>query len=78
MEQRTLEDRRHRLMVGNDPKLLPVSFALVGPVSGLLGARTTLIAAGVGAGGILILALALLPGLRDIDRAEPDGATVQP
>ena len=58
--------------------LLPVSFALVGPVSGLLGARTTLIAAGVGAGGILILALALLPGLRDIDRVEPDKAAVQP
>jgi MFS family permease len=58
--------------------LLPVSFALVGPVSGLLGARTTLIAAGVGAGGILIAALALLPGLRDIDRAEPDSAAALP
>jgi hypothetical protein len=55
-----------------------VSFALVGPVSGLLGARTTLIAAGVGAGGILIAALALLPGLRDIDRAEPDSAAALP
>jgi DHA3 family tetracycline resistance protein-like MFS transporter len=56
--------------------LLPVSFALVGPVSGLLGARTTLIAAGLGAGSILMVALVLLPGLRDIDRAEPSRPAV--
>jgi MFS family permease len=56
--------------------LLPVSFALVGPVSGLLGARATLVAAGVGAGSILIVALIWLPGLRDIDRAEPSPEVV--
>jgi MFS family permease len=50
--------------------LLPVSFALVAPVSGLLGARWTLIAAGVSAGTVLLAALLWLPGLRDIDRAE--------
>jgi MFS family permease len=56
--------------------LLPVSFALVGPVSGLLGARTTLMAAGIGSGSILFAALIWLPGLRDIDRAEPSPAVV--
>ena len=56
--------------------LLPVSFALVGPVSGLLGARTTLVAAGVCSGSILIAALIWLPGLRDIDRAEPSPEVV--
>jgi MFS family permease len=56
--------------------LLPVSFALVGPVSGLFGARTTLVAAGVCAGSILIAALIWLPGLRDIDRAEPSPEVV--
>jgi hypothetical protein len=50
--------------------LLPVSFALVAPVSGLLGARSTLIAAGVSAGTVLLAALLWLPGLRDIDRAD--------
>jgi MFS family permease len=50
--------------------LLPVSFALVAPVSGLLGARSTLIAAGVSAGTVLLAALLWLPGLRDIDHAE--------
>jgi hypothetical protein len=56
--------------------LLPVSFALVGPVSGLFGVRTTLVAAGIGSGSILIAALIWLPGLRDIDRAEPSPEVV--
>ncbi len=51
--------------------LLPLSFALVGPVSGLLGARTTLIVTGLCSASVLIASLVLLPGLRDIDRAEP-------
>jgi MFS family permease len=53
--------------------LLPLSFALVGPVSGLLGARTTLITTGLCSASVLVASLVLLPGLRDIDRAEPVG-----
>jgi hypothetical protein len=53
--------------------LLPLSFALTGPVSGLLGARTTLIAAGV-LGGIVTFAALLLPGMRDIETARTDPA----
>ena len=51
--------------------LLPLSFALTGPVSGLLGARATLIAAGV-LGGIVTFAALLLPGMRDIETARTD------
>jgi MFS family permease len=47
--------------------LLPASFALVGPVSGLLGARATLIVAGLGAGTILLAALLVVPELREPD-----------
>jgi len=47
--------------------LLPASFALVGPVSGLLGARATLVVAGVGAGTILLAALLAVPELREAD-----------
>jgi MFS family permease len=49
--------------------LLPVSFALVGPISGLLGARTTLIAAGLASGTVLLVALLSVPELR---RPEPE------
>jgi MFS family permease len=52
--------------------LLPISFGLVGPVSGLLGARATLIAAGLAAAGILIATLIWLPGLREIDAVQPE------
>jgi MFS family permease len=45
--------------------LLPLSFALVGPISGALGVRTTLIAAGLGSGSILVAALAAVPDLRE-------------
>ena len=46
--------------------LLPLSFALTGPVSGGLGARTTLIAAGV-LGAVVTFAALLLPGMRDVE-----------
>ena len=46
--------------------LLPLSFALTGPVSAALGARTTLIAAGV-LGATVTLAALVLPGMRDIE-----------
>jgi DHA3 family tetracycline resistance protein-like MFS transporter len=48
--------------------LLPVSLALTGPVAGALGARTTLMAAGI-LGGIVTLAALALPGMRDVETA---------
>jgi DHA3 family tetracycline resistance protein-like MFS transporter len=51
--------------------LLPVSFALTGPVSGAIGAQTTLAAAGV-IGGAVTLAALFLPGMRAVEGlAEP-------
>jgi hypothetical protein len=50
--------------------LLPLSFALTGPVSGAIGARATLIGAGL-LGAIVTLAALYVPGMRDLDeRAE--------
>ena len=46
--------------------LLPLSFALTGPVSAALGAQTTLIAAGA-LGGVVTFAALLLPGMRDVE-----------
>jgi DHA3 family tetracycline resistance protein-like MFS transporter len=51
--------------------LLPVSFALTGPVSGAIGAQATLIGAGL-LGGVITFGALLLPGMRDIEgRADP-------
>jgi DHA3 family tetracycline resistance protein-like MFS transporter len=51
--------------------LLPVSFALTGPVSGAIGAQATLIGAGL-LGGVITFSALLLPGMRDIEgRADP-------
>lgn len=52
--------------------LLPVSLALTGPVSALMGVRTTLVAAGV-LGALATLAGLALPGMREVDHA-PAGA----
>ena len=56
--------------------LLPLSFALTGPVSSEIGVRTTLIAAGV-LGALVTAAALLVPGVREIDgepaRARPRG-----
>jgi DHA3 family tetracycline resistance protein-like MFS transporter len=46
--------------------LLPVSFALTGPVSGAIGARTTLIGAGV-IGAVVTLAALFVPGVRAVE-----------
>jgi MFS family permease len=46
--------------------LLPLSFALTGPVSGAIGAQTTLIAAGL-LGAVVTFAALLLPGMRDVE-----------
>jgi MFS family permease len=46
--------------------LLPLSFALTGPVSAVLGVQGTLIAGGV-VGGAVTFAALLLPGMRDVE-----------
>ena len=48
--------------------LLPVSFALTGPVAAAAGAQATLVAAGT-AGAAVTLAALFLPGMRDVERA---------
>jgi len=53
--------------------LLPLSFALTGPVSAALGARTTLIAAGV-LGAVVTFGALLLPGMRDVEEARTESA----
>jgi MFS family permease len=56
--------------------LLPLSFALTGPVSSALGVRTTLVGAGL-LGALVTAAALLVPGVREIDdepaRARPRG-----
>jgi MFS family permease len=49
--------------------LLPVSFALTGPVAGAIGTQETLLAAGL-VGGAITLAALFLPGMRDLDRRD--------
>jgi DHA3 family tetracycline resistance protein-like MFS transporter len=55
--------------------LLPLSFALTGPVSAAIGAQTTLVGAGL-IGGVVTFAALLLPGMRAVeglaDEAAPD------
>ena len=51
--------------------LLPVSFAITGPVSAALGLRTTLVGAGV-LGAIVTFAALLVPGVRAMD--DPDAS----
>jgi hypothetical protein len=48
--------------------LLPLSFALTGPVAGAIGTRGTLLAAGV-VGAAVTCAAFFVPGMRDIERA---------
>ncbi len=48
--------------------LLPLSFALTGPVSSAIGAQETLMAAGL-TGAVVTLAALFLPGMRDVERA---------
>jgi MFS family permease len=49
--------------------LLPLSFALTGPVSGAIGAQATLIGAGL-IGGVITFGALLLPGMRAIEGRE--------
>ena len=48
--------------------LIPLSFALTGPVAAIFGVRETLVGAGV-LGGIVTLAFLFIPGMRDVERA---------
>ncbi len=47
--------------------LVPLSYALTGPVAEAIGARATLVGAGV-LGGAITLAFLFLPGMREIER----------
>jgi hypothetical protein len=53
---------------------VPLSFAIVGPLAAAIGARATLIAAGV-LGASVTLAFMLIPGARDPER---DGSLDDP
>jgi len=55
--------------------LLPLSFALAVPLAAALGARTTLICAGV-AGAVATLGGLMLPGMQDADRSVGPAARV--
>ncbi|HEY7666502.1 MAG TPA: MFS transporter [Actinomycetota bacterium] len=65
--------------------LLPLSFALTGPVAGAIGARQTLVAAGV-IGAVVTLSFLFLPGMRAVEVEHPmypadaaeDGALAPP
>jgi transmembrane secretion effector len=65
--------------------LVPVSFAVTGPVAALFGPRATLVGAGV-LGGIVTLGFLFLPGMRDVERsgelarnsAEPEDMDLAP
>jgi MFS family permease len=52
--------------------LLPLSFALTGPIAGLIGARSTLIWAGI-VGSVVTFGALFLPGMRAIENAAPVG-----
>ena len=52
--------------------LVPISFAVTGPIASLIGVSTTLIVAGV-LGASVWLAFLFLPGMRDLER-EPKPA----
>lgn len=52
--------------------LIPVSFALTGPIAAAAGARETLIGAGV-LSGCITFAFLFLPGMRDTERVESKG-----
>jgi MFS family permease len=48
--------------------LVPLSFALTGPVAAVFGVRPTLIGAGV-LGGLVTLVFLFVPGMRDVERS---------
>jgi MFS family permease len=56
--------------------LVPVSFALTGPVAGLLGPGTTMVGGGL-VGAVLMGALLFVPGVRDPERTVVDRGTLR-
>jgi DHA3 family tetracycline resistance protein-like MFS transporter len=54
--------------------LAPLSYALTGPIADLLGARATLLRAGLVSGGVMLLVLFLVPGIRAADRYDEEEA----
>ena len=48
--------------------LVPVSYAVTGPIAAVFGARTTLVGAGV-LGGVVTLGFLFIPGMRDVERS---------
>jgi MFS family permease len=48
--------------------LVPLSFAITGPVAGAIGARATVAIAGLSGGAMLLAFVLLVPGLRDPER----------
>jgi MFS family permease len=61
--------------------LMPISFAVTGPVAAILGARPTLVGAGL-VGGVITLGALFLPGMRAPERAvvrsEPEARPSDP
>ncbi len=53
--------------------LLPVSFALTGPIAEAVGVRETMIGAGI-LGAFLTIVFLFLPGMRDSERASVEGS----
>jgi DHA3 family tetracycline resistance protein-like MFS transporter len=53
--------------------LLPLSFALTGPVSGAIGVQATLVAAGL-LGAVVTAAALLVPGIRAVEEPRPAAA----
>jgi hypothetical protein len=47
--------------------LVPISFALTGPMAAVFGVRETLVGAGV-LGGVVTLTFLFIPGMRDLER----------
>jgi hypothetical protein len=48
--------------------LIPVSFALTGPVAAAIGAKATLLLAGIGGGTVILATMVFLPGVLDPER----------
>ena len=57
--------------------LVPLSFALTGPISGLLGATVTIVGGSLLAAGLTIVLL-FVPGVRDPERGAPRGVAHGP
>jgi MFS family permease len=54
--------------------LAPLSYALTGPIANLLGARQTLLWAGLVSGAVLVVVLLVVPGVREVGVREEEQA----